>query len=130
MSPEKTRGLFKHYPRLYRGRDRQAGQSSMPIGFECGDGWFGLIDGLARAIGTIAAKEKVRPNSEAWAVQVKQEAGALRFHLVYPSAAYTQRIDEAIAASMHTCDVCGRDDAKAVHYRRFSKILSPAHDGS
>jgi hypothetical protein len=129
MSPEKTRELFERYPSLYRGKDAPPEDSSMSIGFECGDGWFALIDRLSQAIEDIAATEKIRPYSEDWpeAVQVKQEAGTLRFHLRHTSATLVNLINEAAKASMHTCEVCGRDDATAFHYRRFTKILCLAH---
>lgn len=50
MSPEHDKQLCEKYPRIFVNRNAPATESCMHWGFECGDGWHGLIDTLCEAI--------------------------------------------------------------------------------
>jgi len=46
MSPEPERRLVEEYPTLFADHGAPPNRSLMAFGFECGDGWFDLIDTL------------------------------------------------------------------------------------
>lgn len=47
MSPEKDNQLCRNYPILYKDRYASMYATCMCWGFECGDGWFDLLDELS-----------------------------------------------------------------------------------
>lgn len=50
MNKENTQYLNKTYPKLYRGSKQPISKSLMRFGFECGDGWFQIIESLSQTI--------------------------------------------------------------------------------
>ena len=96
MTPEATALLKERHPSLFEG-----------IHFECGDGWFNLLDVLAKGIDQ-------RAPGVCRAVQVKEKFGGLRFYFsTYEDI--DQRAADAIhgmvwmaeSLSYHTCEECG-----------------------
>jgi hypothetical protein len=132
MSPEHSRHLTESYPILYRGKDKPLTESLMAFGFECGDGWFDLLDELSRGIEEINLKIMAPPwHVKAWnwvrgrntvpvhveALQVKEKFGTLRYHCSRPAAklywnAVSSLIDEAELRSETTCESCGSPGGK------------------
>ncbi len=81
MNEKNTMKLFQDFPGLYREvRDAQHG-------FECGDGWYGLIHQLSESIEAQARKLGLDPYADEWprALQVKEKFGTLRFYVATPS---------------------------------------------
>jgi nitrogenase molybdenum-iron protein alpha/beta subunit len=75
----------------------------MAFGFECGDGWFRLIDQLSSDITAIDKRD----GTETIAFQVKEKYGGLRFYIEGGSDAVFDAIDKAEELSLKTCEVCG-----------------------
>lgn len=109
MSPELDRKLVAKYPELYRDRYKSMKQTAMCWGFDCGDGWFGIIDQLSADITNYC----IAHNCDIpIATQVKEKFGGLRFYLgsihkdcfdnIY------NMIDEAEKLSYKTCETCGK----------------------
>ncbi|MDP3792932.1 MAG: hypothetical protein Q8Q89_04375 [bacterium] len=77
----------------------------MAFGFECGDGWFGLIKELCEKLRVLNLKDfRV--------LQVKEKFGGLRFYvncveLEKAEEAY-RLIDEAESKSLTVCEECGK----------------------
>ena len=103
MTPEKTSLLHERYPSLL-------GETY----FECADGWFDLLDALAKNI-EFRAPEVYR------AVQVKEKFGGLRFYLslrdgkeVDPKdvAAINGMVSFAENFSLRICEDCGNPGSK------------------
>jgi hypothetical protein len=93
--------LRARYPDIFS-VDSSAGQRI--FGFECGDGWFPLIDATCELI-----QHDIETNGsqQFLAVQVKEKFGGLRFY-------YRQGCDYAAAAvdlveslSPYVCEICG-----------------------
>ena len=108
--PDNTNKLYQEFPYLYRRRN-QAAQACIGVyGFECGDGWFGLIRAFSEAIERLARQEGREPHSETWpeAVQVKQKAGRLRFYLAVYDEALRDCIEQAGDDSERICEICGK----------------------
>lgn len=130
MKPELDKALCEKYPEIFANRHADMRATAMCWGFECGDGWFNIIDRLCHLIQHhINNREdqlKIVDNWKAegkellpWmrelaeipqvvAVQVKEKFGGLRFY-VNGSEEY---IDGAIAMaeemSYVTCEICGK----------------------
>lgn len=81
-------------------------------GFECGDGWFDLIDRLScaceREIQTLVAQGLPQ---DGWPriAQIKEKFGGLRFYVHGPvSEAVQAQIQQAqTETSFHICECCG-----------------------
>lgn len=103
MKQEYDEALCRKYPKLFKLRHCDPGEAPMCFGFECGDGWFPLIDRLAAKI--TALDEKREPTV---AVQVKQKFGGLRFYIDCGYDDVQAVIDEAEKESYKTCEACGK----------------------
>ncbi|WP_143754674.1 hypothetical protein [Caballeronia concitans] len=80
--------------------------SQRPIharGFECGDGWFDLIDALC--VQLQAATKNGAP--QVVATQVKEKFGRLRFYSCGQNDEQEGMIELAEAISARLCEVCG-----------------------
>lgn len=110
MSPEKTKKLKDKYQVLFSNK-RSIGTPFYYGGhFECGDGWYDILD---EAAAKIMALDKKNPPSVA---QIKEKFGQLRIYLVLDHAdradkAYSKKIyritDDAEKKSATTCETCG-----------------------
>ena len=72
--------------------------------WECGKGWWPLIEKVAAAIDSFNADH---PEIPVEVSQIKQKFGGLRIYHYNAPEDLRQLIDEAIAASWHTCEKCG-----------------------
>jgi hypothetical protein len=132
MTPDNTKKLCEEFPYLYRGRN-QAAQASIGVyGFECGDGWFGLIRELLERIEEVARQNGWEPHSDVWpeAVQVKQKAGRLRFYLAAYNDALHDCIEQAGDASEKICENCGKPGTTTTDSPGGVKTLCEAHAAS
>ena len=50
MNEENTKHLFEKYPKIFANKDKSMQESCMHWGFECGDGWFEILDLMCRKI--------------------------------------------------------------------------------
>jgi hypothetical protein len=101
--------LCQRYPELFRDRHGDKAQTSMCWGFECGDGWFGIIDSLCAEI---AAQMRTGEMPPVVVSQVKEKSGYLRFYIrggyLHGGNAETHRLIElAQQQSLHFCEECG-----------------------
>ena len=103
MNAEKENYLYETYPSLYRQHTLSMEQTCMCWGFECGDGWFDIINNLSQKLVEIAPTVK--------AVQVKEKFGGLRFYIgpvdTDKSGLVYNLIDNAENDSFKTCEYCG-----------------------
>ena len=119
------KALVEKYPLLYRDRHVSKMITSMCWGFECGDGWNGILDELSAKL----EKEIVRFRDAGMAdeylpraSQVKQKWGRLELYIRWGYntlfdgyEVFRAAIDEARKKSLETCMKCGapgrlRDD--------------------
>jgi hypothetical protein len=97
MNDDHTEHLLKSYPNLYKELKY----------FECGDGWFQLIDTLSKKLEelVIGCKEfdsELFPYAE----QVKEKHGTLRFYLSTSTNEMEELIEKASNTSQSICEVC------------------------
>ena len=96
--------IMNKYPILYQDKDKSAQETLMCFGFECGKGWYQLLDELSAKI---EAYNVAHPESPVVAVQVKQKFGGLRFYTISSNPEVDAFIDEAEGKAWKTCEVCG-----------------------
>lgn len=105
MNSELDNRLCKTYPQIFAQRTLHPTETLMCWGFECGDGWYRLIDNLCFAIMAHCDITGERPPQ---CVQVKEKFGTLRFYVDYcESNEVWDLIDQAESLSGKTCEVCG-----------------------
>lgn len=98
--------LFHRYPALFERRELSPGVHAMQRGFECGDGWFDLIDTLCSNLQYLtdhAESPQVR------VTQVKSKMGTLRFYFIGSGDQYARGMAHmATAFSALVCEECGQ----------------------
>jgi len=147
MSPELEKKLFEKYPKIFpQGRDVDPRENLMFFGFECGDGWYQLLDYLCGAIQEQIDYVKrysdkgMTRTAQVVAAQVKEKFGTLRFYYdgggwVFEDGTFdsnNDQIDGMIAMAEHmsarTCDVCGEEGT--LNEKGWIACRCPKHKGS
>jgi hypothetical protein len=115
MNPKLTRKLWLKYPNLYRDKNAPITRSLIPFGFECGDGWYDLIDNLSKELEKLCklensklTKKKIAEGYGYRASQVKEKFGTLRFYMSFETDEMSDLIDLAEKVSAETCEICGK----------------------
>lgn len=113
MNRENSKILTEKYPYLYR----RAVELGYSFAFECGDGWFDIINELSAKL-----EEMIVPFMEDFdidnesvpcAEQVKEKWGILCFYMSTSTDEMDDAICDAEVKSAYTCEVCGKP---ATHY--------------
>lgn len=104
MNKENTQKLWEKYPLIFADKNASIQTSMIPFGFECGDGWYWIINQLCDSIqGYIDANKK----PQVVASQVKEKFGGLRFYAHGGDDIVFGMIWLAESMSMATCEQCG-----------------------
>ena len=115
MNQELDEKLCAKYPKIFVNRHGDMKETLMCWGFECGDGWFNIIDQLCANIQhhidwAQEQKEKYGRGegcSQVVAVQVKEKFGTLRFYTSGGDDTIYGMIRMAESISAVTCEECG-----------------------
>jgi hypothetical protein len=94
MSPDLTQKLLDKYPKLF--------SNGQFWGFECGDGWYDILDNLCGAIA-----EYTYNSDDLYVDQVKEKFGRLRFYLSKEDDVMHGMISMAEYMSGQICETCG-----------------------
>jgi hypothetical protein len=94
MSPELTQKLLEKYPKLF--------SSKQFWGFECGDGWYDILDHLCGSLVTYTYGDE-----EIYVDQVKEKFGRLRFYLSKEDDVMHGMVSMAEHMSGRICETCG-----------------------
>ena len=97
-------------------------KSIKDIPWECGKGWWPLIDKVAAAIDSINA---AHPEMPVEVSQIKQKFGGLRIYHYNAPEDIRQLIDEVLAASWHTCEKCGSTVGVSTNSEGYRLTLCP-----
>ncbi len=113
MKNELDELLCKRYPKIFRDRNAAMTETCMCWGFECGDGWFNIIDRLCANIQHYIDwqnkknHEKHPVVEQVVAVQIKEKFGTLRFYYDGGDDTIGGMIRMAESMSAVTCEECG-----------------------
>lgn len=109
MKEELDKLLCEKYPKMFVNRNKSMQETAMCWGFECGSGWFNLIDTLCGSIQNYIDNNS-RPGREISQVtvdQVKEKYGTLRFYTTGGDKLTDGMIWFAENMSARTCEICG-----------------------
>lgn len=123
MSPEKDKALVAKYPMIFDPQTPKQVHYEM-FGFECGDGWFDIIDKLCEEL--MVHWELHPDDTPPVAMQVKEKFGTLRFYVDSATDAQYELITRAEHKSESTCEVCGAP-GKLDGSRSWIKTLCAEH---
>jgi hypothetical protein len=103
MNPYLTQILLDKYPKLFSNKQF--------FGFECGDGWYDILDYLCGAISEytyldVMSKSPYDSN-EIYVDQVKEKFGRLRFYLSKEDDVMHGMVSMAEYMSSQICETCG-----------------------
>jgi hypothetical protein len=90
--------------------------------WECGKGWWPLIEKVAAVIDSFNA---AHPDSPVEVTQIKQKFGGLRIYHYNAPEDIRQLIDETIDASWHTCEHCGATEGVTTNQEGYRNSLCP-----
>jgi len=115
MKPELDELLCQRYPKIFANRHGDPKKTLMCWGFECGDGWFNIINQLCANIQhhvdwAQEQKEKYGRGegcSQVVAVQIKEKFGTLRFYTDGGNDQTYGMTRMAESMSAVTCEECG-----------------------
>jgi len=95
------------------------------FGFECGDGWFTLIDGACELIQRHIETDGTQ--RQLLALQVKEKFGGLRFYYRHGSGYAAAVVELSETLSPHVCEVCGAL-GKVVSLFGWMQTRCPTHE--
>jgi len=109
MRKELDEELCKKYPEIFKDRYADMRTTAMCWGFDCGDGWYNIIDAACAQIENRAYNNRL--NGEKFppviATQVKEKYGTLRFYYTGGDDYVDGVVSMAESISAKTCEVCG-----------------------
>lgn len=103
-------------------------ENLMAFGFECGKGWYPLIEETLDKIEACLKTIELEKNYPFRILQIKEKFGGLR---IYCSSYYPEIekiIDDAEAKSFKICEVCGKEGHLTYWYRWY-QTLCEEHEG-
>ena len=109
MKKENDEYLCKAYPKMMVNRGKDMQETCMCWGFECGDGWFPLIETLMGNIQNhIDWQNKEKQNVRQVTLdQVKEKFGTLRFYYSGGDERIDGMVSLAESLSGRICEGCG-----------------------
>ena len=113
MNPDLTQKLLDKYPKLFSNQHFW--------GFECGDGWYDILDHLCGAI-----SQYTYNSDDLYVDQIKEKFGKLRFYLSREDEVMHGMVTLAEYMSGHTCETCGKPGK--VRGRSWFVTLCDEHD--
>jgi hypothetical protein len=109
MKKELDEELVAKYPKIFADRHAPMTETAMCWGFECGDGWFNLINNLCGCIQDYIDNNSHLEIPQVVAVQVKEKFGTLRFYISGGDDIIGGMIWLTEYISARTCEVCGKN---------------------
>jgi len=109
MRKELDEALCAKYSEIFKACNGDMRATAMCWGFECGDGWYNIIDGLCTTIQNREYNNK-RNNIQiapVVATQVKEKYGTLRFYYSGGDDYIDGAVSMAEYMSEVTCEKCG-----------------------
>ena len=97
-------------------------KSIKDIHWECGKGWWPMIENVTSAIDSFNA---VHPEKTVEVSQIKQKFGGLRIYHHNAPEDIRQLIDLAIESSWHTCEKCGSTTGVTTNLEACRLTLCP-----
>ena len=109
MRKELDEELCRKYPQIFCNRHAPMTQTAMCWGFDCGDGWYNIIDAVCAMIQNHERTNKLNNvvMPPVIATQVKEKYGTLRFYYTGGDDYINGVVAMAEYMSRVTCETCG-----------------------
>lgn len=116
MREELDEKLCANYPKIFKDRNAPMAETAMCWGFECGDGWYNIINQLCANIqhytdwnneNHAKGYKQYKEVPQVVAVQVKEKFGTLRFYYDGGDDTISGMVRMAESMSAVTCEECG-----------------------
>jgi len=104
MKPKLDKKLVKDFPKIFVNRYGDLHETAMCWGFDCGDGWYWLINALCSQLQWDTDKNG---QPQVVASQVKEKYGTLRFYVESSNEHQNAMISLAESMSAKICEECG-----------------------
>ena len=110
MKKELDELLCQKYPLIFANRHQPMNETAMCWGFDCGDGWFNILDQLCLNIQYYIEwkNKKETVVEQVVADQVKEKFGTLRFYYSGGDEHIAGMVAMAESMSSVTCEDCGK----------------------
>jgi len=110
MKKELDEQLCQKYPLIFANRHQPMNETAMCWGFDCGDGWFNILDQLCLNIQYYIEwkNKKETVVEQVVADQVKEKFGTLRFYYSGGDEHIAGMVAMAESMSGVTCEDCGK----------------------
>ena len=127
MKQELDEYLCKVFPKIFAERNLPMQETAMCWGFDCGDGWFNIINQLCQNIQHhIDWKNKEKEVvAQVVVSQVKEKYGTLRFYYSGGDDTIDGMVSMAESMSGVTCETCG--DVGTSTNEGWIKVLCETH---
>jgi hypothetical protein len=101
----KTNKLYNSFDSLYRERFAPLESSNMPWGFQCGNGWYSLIEDMSAQIALLPASNT---NSPPAISEISRNAnGSLKVVVANTTLLIDRIVFATVEKSKTTCETCG-----------------------
>ena len=114
MTIELDEKLCTKYPKIFINRQGDMRTTAMCWGFECGDGWYNIIDRLCSYLqfhtdhnNRPLQDSNIYPYPQIIASQIKEKYGGLRFYVESATDRQYDVISFVETLSEHICEQCG-----------------------
>jgi hypothetical protein len=116
MREELDKQLCEKYPKMMVNRNKSMMETTMCWGFECGDGWFKILDSLMSNIqhytdwnndNFAKGYKQYKQVPQVTLDQVKEKFGTLRFYYTGGDEHISGMVRMAESMSAVTCESCG-----------------------
>lgn len=107
MNQKLTNQLYEKYPDFFADRTRPMNETCMCWGFDCGNGWYDILDEMCGEIEEVF-KQEPDLRGVLRAVQVKEKFGTLRVYTNYYHEKISDIINKAEEKSENVCEICGQ----------------------
>lgn len=98
MYREKEQEILEKYSFFHP--NKPLSESLMAFGFECGKGWFGIIEEMCEKLSKVVPEDFE-------IIQVKEKFGGLRVYSNFSNDEIDKIITEAEIKAESTCEICG-----------------------
>jgi len=107
MRDELDKKLCEKYPKIFADRHGDMRNTAMCWGFDCGDGWYWLIDQLCDHIQSYIDSNPHLNIGQVVATQVKEKYGGLRFYYMGGDNHIDGMVSHTEYLSYRMCEECG-----------------------
>ena len=120
MKTELELKLVKEYPKIFKDYKGDPKQTCMAFGFECGDGWYWLIDSLCK---NLQWNTDHNGYPQVVATQVKEKFGGLRFYTNGTNDKQRAVISFVESLSYKICENCGTNQDVSTDNKGWIRTL-------